>query len=146
VLRVQGDPTSWGLSELDIAEPAWLTAGDPVALAVVTPLAGTLLLAPGRAGSLALSPVPPGGGWVPCVKLPSPYLYLPSPAGVLAHAPGYVLAGPDTDLASLQQAILAAMHDSTLLTVTVNDNGNQGVVLLNGAQLAFAVLAQAEET
>ena len=87
-LCVEGDPTLWGLAVLDVAPS--LAAHDPVALEVVSPLAGTLLLAPLRAGSIVVSTprAGPAGGWVPCLKLQSPYLYLPSTTGVAAHSPG----------------------------------------------------------
>jgi hypothetical protein len=143
-LRVDGDPTLWGLAELDVAPS--LAAHDPVALEVVSPLAGTLLLAPLRAGHIAVSTprAGPGGGWVPCVKLKDPYLCLPSTTGVAAHSPGYMLAAPDTDLETLKEAILAAMRDGTFRTVNVSFAGTTGVVLLNGAELPFVVLAAAE--
>jgi hypothetical protein len=143
-LRVEGDPTLWGLAELDVAPS--LAAHDPVALEVVSPLAGTLLLAPLRAGSIVVSTprAGPGGGWVPCVKLQSPYLYLPSTTGVAAHSPGYLLIAPDTDLETLKQDIMAAMREGTFHTVNVSFAGTTGVAMLNGAELPFVVLAAAE--
>jgi len=148
-LQVEGDPTLWGLQEADTPAPPWLTAGDPVALAVITPLQGTLLLAPRRAGSFLLYPlsppgIPPPGGWVPCIKLRSPYLYLPSTTGVAADSPGYMLA-PGANLEQLLQDILAAMGTGDLLPVSVSIGADRGTVMLNGAQLPFVVLAEAEE-
>ncbi|MGD0605766.1 MAG: hypothetical protein ABSA53_19490 [Streptosporangiaceae bacterium] len=142
-LLVEGDPTQWGLSERIMTG---LTDGDPVALAVATPLAGTLLLAPRRAGSLFVQQVPGGlTGWVPCVKLPAPALYLPRPAGVAPHSPWYTLAA-GTDLGALQEDILAAMRDGALITVSASLGGSDGTLVLNGAELPFAVLADAELT
>jgi hypothetical protein len=142
-LCVEGDPTQWGLAARDIAG---LTAGEPVALEVITPLAGTLLLAPGRAGSLSVYPSPLlPGGWFPCVELPAPHLYLPSTTGVAAQSPGYMLA-PGTNLETLQQDILTAMHDGTFLPVSATIDGHAGTVLLNGAALPFVVLVAAEPT
>jgi hypothetical protein len=142
ILCVEGDPTQWGLSERSIAG---LTDGEPVALGVVTPLEGALLLAPRRAGSLSVHPLPPAGGWVPCVKLPASYLYLPSTTGLATHSPGYMLA-PGTNLETLQQDILTAMRDGTLLTVSATIDGSAGTVILNGAALPFVVLVDAEPT
>jgi hypothetical protein len=140
---VEGDPTEWGLRERIMTG---LTDGDPVALAVVTPLAGTLLLAPRRAGSLFVQPVPVGPtGWVPCVKLPAPVLYLPRPTGVAPHSPWYTLAA-DTNLGDLQEDILAAMREGALITVSASLGGSDGTLVLNGAELPFAVLAGAELT
>lgn len=142
-VRVEGDPTQWGLAGRDVAG---LTAGGPVALEVITPLAGTLLLAPRRAGSLSAYPVPVlPGGWVPCVELPAPHLYLPCTTGVARQSPGYALA-PGTNLQTLQQEILTAMADGALLPVSAMIDGQAGTVLLNGAALPFVILADAEAT
>jgi hypothetical protein len=141
-LSIEGDPTPWGLTDLAQTVVPQLTAGQPVALEVVTPLAGTLLLSPRRAGSLVLVPSPPGGGWVPCVRLPSLYLYLPSTAGLTAHSPGHVLAGPDADRQAVQHKILTAMSRGTACTVSIST----GTVVIHAAQLTFAVLADAERT
>jgi hypothetical protein len=143
-LQIEGDPTLWGLHETGTPTPRWVTAGDPVALAVITPLEGTLLLAPRRAASFLLYPLPLlPGGWVPCIKLQSPYLYLPSTTGVAADSPGYRLA-PGANLEQLQRDILAAMSTGDLLPVTVSIGTGHGTVVLNGAQLPFVVLARAE--
>jgi hypothetical protein len=139
-LCVEGDPTQWGLRERVITG---LTDGGPLALHVVAPLAGTLLLAPRRAGSLFVRPLPGDTGWVPCVKLPDPYLYLPSTSGLAAHSPGYMLAS-GTNLQTLQADIMTAMREGTLLTVSASLGELTGTVVLNGAELAFAVLADAE--
>jgi hypothetical protein len=69
-----------------------------------------------------------------------PVLYLPSPAGPTEEFPGYPLA-PNTDLAVLEQNIIAAMSGRTFLSVQIADIPG-GVALLNGATLDFAVLAQ----
>ena len=61
-----------------------------------------------------------------------------------AHSPGYMLTPPDTDLETLKQDILAAMRDGTFLTVNISFAGTTGVVMLNGAELPFVVLAAAE--
>ena len=55
-LHIEGDPTPWMLAETQPAEPTWLRASEPVALAVTKPLPGTLILSPRCAGSIALLP------------------------------------------------------------------------------------------
>jgi len=142
-LSVEGDPTNWGLDEIAAAVSPKLAADAPAVLSVVKPVVGTLLLAPRLAASIVLTPVPPAGGWVPCVALAAPYLYLPSPAGVTASSPGYILAGSSANLEAVQEAITAAMSDSTRLTVDVTHNGTGSTVVINGAALRFAVLATA---
>lgn len=144
-LLAGGDPTAWGLNEPDVVSPPWLTGGEPVELTVVTPLSGTLLLAPRRAGSLVLYPSLPHGGWIPCVSLPSPCLYLPTTTGVALQTPGYRL-GPNVNITTLKHEILTAMHAGTLLKVSVTIGPIAGTVLLNGAHLPFVVLADAELT
>ena len=66
-------------------------------------------------------------------------LYLPSSTGPTAHHPGYPLP-LGTDLAALEQDIIAAMSGRTFLSIEITEIQG-GVVLLNGAALAFAVLA-----
>jgi len=141
-LGVQGDPTIWGLEEIAAAVSPKLTADAPVALSVVEPVVGTLLLAPRLAASLVLTPVlNPQGGWVPCVALAAPYLYLPSPAGVTANSPGYMLVG--SNLQTVQEDITAAMSNGTRLTVNVTLGGTGSTVVINGAELQFVILATA---
>jgi hypothetical protein len=76
----------------------------------------------------------------------SQYLYIPTVKGLTADlaSPGYTLAAQyDHQLAALQQDIVAAMDgDGSILAVNVNVVGG-GVVILNGAQLPFAVLSPA---
>jgi hypothetical protein len=144
-LLVEGDPTLWGLDEEYAGSPPWLTEHSS-ALAVVTPLSGMLLLAPRHAGSLVLYPAPEQpdrGGWVPCIRLPVSYLYLPSTTGVSLPTPGYPLA-PGTDINTLQREILNAMDTGSLLQVGVSVDGRAGTVSLDGARLPFVVLANAE--
>jgi predicted ester cyclase len=139
-LPFAGDPTKWDVSLFEIV----VTPGAPVALPVCDPVAGTLLLAPTQAGSLPPPPVAdPYPGWVPCVMLPSPYLYLPSPAGVDAESPGYMLADPDTDVEALQGRIMEAMSNRTELNVSVTTERRTSTVVVNGAAEPFVVLAVA---
>jgi len=70
----------------------------------------------------------------------SPVLYLPSPTSPAQDSPGYPL-DPSTDLAALEQDIITAMSERTILSVQVAGIPG-GVVLLNGAALDFAVLAE----
>ena len=142
-LSVAGDPNVWGLSENALVAAQRLAAGAPVELDVVRPVAGKLLLAPRRVGAIVLTPLPAPGGWVPCDTLPSAYLYLPSPAGVNPASPGYVLAGSDTNVEALQQAIMTAMSDGTMLNVSITINGAASIVAINGGELPFVVLAKA---
>jgi hypothetical protein len=138
VLWIEGDPTNWLLAQAQPVPPPWAGSSDPVALAVTHPLEGTLVLSPRRAGSAALVQPPPTN-WIPC-QLAIAHIYLPTPAGVSYPSPGYPLA-PGTDLQALEQSLMAAMRQGTVLTVDATGyGGSSGALVLNGAVLPFAVL------
>jgi len=141
ILHIQGDPTAWGLKSLPPSNPEWGT--DPIALDLIGPLTGTMLLSPTKVGSLALLPPPPGDGWVPASRAVRPYIYLPSAKGEPSASPGYWLAGSDTDLADLQQRILEAMRTGQTITVSIDAIG-PGVVVLNGSELPFVVIGDVQ--
>jgi hypothetical protein len=142
ILHIEGDPTSWVLPGTEPVEPAWSKSADPVALKVAGPLAGTLLLSPRHAGSIVIVPPPPGGGWVPAEPLASARLYVPSTAGASAESTGYELAA-GTNVDELQNSIIAAMQHGDVVTVPVSTISGDGVVLLDGAVLSFAVVCAA---
>jgi len=145
-LRIGTDPTGWVLenAEPDAVAAQLSQATGPVVLPVAGPLQGNLVVSPSAAATILLQRPSPGGGLRPShIALPrAPVLYLPSLTGPTPAAPGYPLA-PGTDLAAQQQDIIAAMSGRTLLSIQVADMQG-GVVLLNGASLAFAVLAQVQ--
>jgi hypothetical protein len=147
ILQIEGDPTKWGLADLEPVSPNW--GSTPVELALVGPLAGTMILAPWRPGNLSLLPSPPGDGWVPAQKMVQPYLYVPSAAGLPSTSPVYWLAALDSRglaglLADIKAAMVAQDPAKQKLIVQVKGIGRNGVVVLNGAQLAFAVVGDAE--
>lgn len=140
-LKIQGDPTSWYLGA---APPQDGWNDGPVAIPVNWPIVGTLILSPARVGSFALTPEIWGNGWVhgDPIELVSPHLYIPTTSGLTADWHGYPLAG-QYYLPDLQQSILDAMTTGSTLPVNVDVLGS-GVVVLNGAQLPFAVLAEVQ--
>jgi hypothetical protein len=144
ILRIEGDPASWVLQDADhTAVVQELSHSDPVALQVVAPLRGRLVLSPRSAGSVALFNPPGGIGWVPSdIKVPTALLYVPSATGPTKDAPGYALA-PGADLGTLEQRIVAAMREGSVLTVEVSDRLGSGVLTLNGAALLLVVLCPA---
>jgi hypothetical protein len=111
-------------------------------LPVVAPLQGDLVVSPSAATTIAVERPSPAHSTHPShIALPrGPVLCLPSPTGPTPHFPGYPLS-PGTDLAALEQDIIAAMSGRTFLSIQIADISG-GVVLLNGAALAFAVLAR----
>jgi hypothetical protein len=142
-LRFGTDPTAWVLeNDLDTVAMQLGQATGPVVLPVVGPLHGQLVVSPPAAAAISVQRPPPVHGWHPShLALPRwPVLYLPSPTGPTADSPGYPL-DPDTDLAVLEQDIIGAMYGRTFLSIQVADIQG-GVVVLNGAALDFAVLAQ----
>ena len=143
-LRIGTDPTAWALenADPDTVAAQLSQATGPVVLPVAGPLQGNLVASPSAAATISVQRPSPGHGARPShIALPRfPVLYLASPTGPTPDAPGYLLA-PGTDLAAQEQGIIAAMSGRTLLSVQLADIPG-GVVLLNGATLDFAVLAQ----
>ncbi len=144
-LRIGTDPTDWVLESADPdAVAARLSqATGPVVLPIVDPLQGNLVVSP-SAPTISVARPPDLHGYHPShIALPRwPALYLPSPTSPTQDAPGYPLE-PNTDLAALERHIIAAMSEGTVLSIQVADIQG-GVVLLNGATLGFAVLAQVQ--
>lgn len=143
-LQIGTDPTGWVLEDVepDAVAAQLSQATGPVLLPVVGPLQGDLVLSPAAAATISVRrPAPMHGAHPSHIALPRwPVLYLPSPAGPTLDFPGYPLA-MDTDVAALEQDIIAAMSGGTFLTIEIADIRG-GAVLLNGAAMNFAVLAQ----
>jgi hypothetical protein len=146
-LHIGTDPTAWVLENAapDTVAAQLSQATRPVVLPVVDPLQGDLVVSPSATATISVQGPPPGHGWRPShIALPRwPVLYLPSPTGPTQDSPGYPL-DPNTDLTALEQDIIAAMSGRTVLSIEVAD-GRGGVVLVNGAALGFAVLAQVHD-
>jgi len=143
-LRIGTDPTAWVLenTDPDTVAAQLSQATGPVVLPVVSPLQGNLVVSPSAAATISVQGPAPGHGFRPShLALPRwPALYLPSLTGPTQASPGYAL-DPSTDLAALEQDIITAMSGRTVFSVQIADMQG-GVVLLNGAALDFAVLAQ----
>ncbi len=146
-LRIEGDPTTWVLSE-PVAEPATLTgSGEPFRIPVAAPLSGTLLLSRRAAASAVLySPADVGGAIPSGARLVTAVLYLPSVTGAAspaAAAPPWYPLPPSADLAALETEIMGAMSQGTFSTVEFSSVASSGVLVLNGATLPFVVLCPA---
>jgi hypothetical protein len=143
-LRIGTDPTAWVLenAELDTVAAQLSQGTGPVVLSVIGPLQGNLVVSPSAAATISVQRPLPAHNWHPShIALPRwPVLYLPSPTGPTHIVPGYPL-DPSTDLAALEQDIIAAMSGDTVLSIQVSEIPG-GVLLLNGAVLDFAVLAE----
>lgn len=132
-LQIEGDPTRWWIVEqLPASE---LTAGQPLTVTSLAPIEGILVLSP-KSATVAVLNAPSATPPAP-LNLPGEIIYVPTAAGPSAGHVGYVLAG-DVDLGSLSSQIAAAMHSGQRQTVAL-DGG--GTLVLNGAELTFAVLA-----
>jgi hypothetical protein len=142
-LRIGTDPTAWVLenADPDTVATQLSQATGPVVLPVAGPLQGDLVVAPRAAATMSVQRPSPGHGSHPShILLPRwPVLYLPSLTGPTTDSPGYPL-DLNTDLAALQQDIVAAMSGHTFLSIQLAEIQG-GVVLLNGGALDFAVLA-----
>jgi hypothetical protein len=143
-LRIGTDPTAWVVenAEPDTVAAQLSQATGPVVLPVIGPLQGNLVVSPSAAATISVQRPSPTHSTHPShIALAQwPVLYLPSPISPTQDSPGYPL-DPSTDLAALEQQIIAAMSGRTFLSIQVGDIPG-GVVLLNGAALGFAVLAQ----
>ena len=128
ILRIEGDPAAWILEASGYRAVAQdlSQASRPVVLPVVAPLQGRLVLSPRCAGSIAVLGPPGGacGGSPATSSCPTALLYVPSVASRDAF-PGYALAR-NTDLGALEQEIVAAMSQGSVLTVEVSDNSERG--------------------
>jgi hypothetical protein len=145
-LHIGTDPTAWVLenADPDTVAAQLSQASGPVVLPVIGPLQGSLVVSPPAAATISVQGPSPTHNWHPShIALPRwPVLYLPSPTSPTQDSPGYPL-DPGTDLAALEQNVIAAMSGRTFLSIQVADVQG-GVVLLNGAVLDFAVLAQVQ--
>jgi hypothetical protein len=145
-LRIGTDPTGWvhESADLDSVAARLSQATGPVVLPIIDPLQGNLIVSPAAAAAISVTSPPDLHGYHPShVAVPRwPVLYLPSQTSPTQDSPGYPL-GPNTDLTALERHIVAAMSERTLLRIQVADIQG-GVVLLNGATLGFAVLAQVQ--
>lgn len=143
-LQIGTDPTGWILenADPDTVAAQLSQATSPVVLPVAGPLQGHLVVSPSAAATISVKRPSPIHGLHPShIALPRwPVLYLPSPTGPTHDAPGYPLA-PNTDLAAQEQDIIAAMSGRSFLSIQIAEITG-GVVVLNGAVLDFAVLAQ----
>jgi hypothetical protein len=142
VLRIEGDPASWILYDATIEALARRLhhSVDPIALRVVAPLQGRLVLSPRCAGSVALLAPPGGVGWVPGhIMLPASLIYVASVTGPTQDFHGYALTS-SVDLDDLERKIMAAMDEGTVITVEISDGTESGVLVLNGATLPLVVL------
>ena len=127
-IQIGDDPTIWWL--VQPIQPNQLT--QPLQVLTWYPIHGILVLSP-RASHVAIFSPPP-------VLVPQPLavpsLYLPTAAGVSAHA-GYEVPGSDPQ--ALANQIQALMHTGQSQTITLGGAG--GTLVLNGATLSFAVTA-----
>ena len=142
-LQIGFDPTAWHLpaEDYDTVAAGLGHPGAPMRIGVVAPLAGTLLLNPRAAGKVALTVTVQPVGWNPSgADWPEPLLYVSSATGPAQASPGYTLAS-GTDLAALEQEILTAMTEQTMVTVPLQEGAaGKGVLALSGATLAYAVV------
>ncbi len=145
-LQIGTDPTDWIVpaADEDALARELSQAAEPLVLPVAAPLPGRLVLSPQGAATVSVLRPPAAAGAHPTgVAGPArPVLYLPSVTGASRERPGHGL-DPDTDLAALEQEIVAALATGDRLTLQISSLADGGVLVLNGAVLAFAVLAWA---
>jgi hypothetical protein len=146
IMRIGGDPASWIVRDGDyeglIAQLSQATA--PVVIGVSAPVGGRLVLSPRAAGSVVILQPPGGVVWEPrdwnpggAIKPTVPIVYLSLSAGGSLYA----LSGT-VESQSVVDDIVAAMSDDTkrMLTLPVYDSSGEGVLVIDGATLPFAVV------
>lgn len=139
ILRIGTDPTDWEVAQdLDANALAQQLAAGPVVLPVSYPLLGTLVVSARNAGSVSFTLPGPHGSHPTDATWQLPVIHLPSATAPTPDVPGYTLPR-GTDMARLEQDIVAAMTDGTFLTVQTSSVPG-GALVLNGATLAYAVL------
>lgn len=153
-MRIDDDGTPWSLSQPII--PAQLIgASKPLAIPVIWPLRGTLLLAVRAAARVTLLPPTQGDddmwpwGWIPGGqgKPLSPFIYVPTSFGQYLSITSDATTlgpGPDPlpegiDLPMLEGQLIAAMTTGTRVEVQTGSSG-QDALVLNGAVLPFVAL------
>ncbi|HEY3903946.1 MAG TPA: hypothetical protein VGM14_08600 [Streptosporangiaceae bacterium] len=143
VVRFDGDPTFWSLNPGLDSQPMadqLATSTDPISVPVTEPLAGTMLISPRCAGSVAILDQMPIESWIPSgVKAPSSVLYVPTPGGPTPEFPGYSLP-EGTNLGELSQEIQTAMKTGGATTTPISTSKGGGKLRIDGNALAFVVL------
>jgi hypothetical protein len=144
-LQIGTDPTGWVLQDAneDAVAGELAQATGPVVFPVAAPLQGRLVLSPRCAATVSLRRPPSVGGAHPtgATGPTRPVMYLPSVTAATQESPGYAL-DPGTDLAALEQDIVAAMTGGTRISLQMSTLSGGGLLVLNGAVLDFVVLAQ----
>ena len=142
-LQIGNDPATWyfASTDYDMVAAGLAQPGAPFVVEVVAPLQGRLILNPVAAGAVSLAlPIKPVG-WNPSgvVWPQSPLLYVSSGAGPTHAQPGYTLAR-GYQLAALEQEIVTAMEQKTIVTVMLDEGLGKGTLALSGATLPYVVL------
>jgi len=142
-LQIGNDPATWyfASTDYDTVAAGLRQPGVPFPVEAIAPLRGRLLLNPKAAGKVALTqPVKPVG-WNPSgIAWPtSPLLYVSSATGPTHADPGYILAR-GYQLDALEQEILTAMTQGSIVTVLLDEGLGKGALALSGAALPCAVL------
>ncbi|MBV9204539.1 MAG: hypothetical protein JO037_03840 [Actinobacteria bacterium] len=156
-VQIGTDPTFWVVpaSQDAIAGQLQQAAG-PVDLPVADPLNGLLVLSALAAGWVTVLPGAPDTGGTHPTGTASPRgthptgdraqtaaaVYLPSLTAATPSTPGHLLA-TGTEVATTAEDIRAAMTNGTRLTLQLNADSGGGLLVLNGAALAFVVLVLA---
>lgn len=156
-LQIGTDPTFWVVPASQDAIAGQLKqAAGPVELPVAGPLEGLLVLSARAAGWVTVLPGTPDVGGTHPTGSASPRgthptgggaptaaaVHLPSLTAVTPSTPGHLLA-TGTEVATTAEDIKAAMTNGTRLTLQLNAASGGGLLVLNGAALAFVVLVLA---
>ena len=132
-IQIGDDPAKWWIAEQFPTDE--LTGGQPVSVTSLAPIEGLLVLS-ARSATVAVFNVTSGSP-PPPLGLPGEIIYVPTATGPSAGHVGYELAG-DVDPTTLSGQIAGLMHSGRSQALALSGGGT---LVLNGATLAFAVLA-----
>jgi hypothetical protein len=144
IITIAGDPTTWHLAadvDVQAIRQDLVARSGPVAMGVIAPLSGRLLLSTQSAGYAI--PLTEPHGWIPGgADYPATLIYVPTATGPTATSQGYALP-PSIDPVGLEMEILSAMANGTTLAVDIVGSFLGGGLVLNGSTLPFVVLCPA---
>ena len=133
-IQIQGDPTKWW--PVNPVQASQLT-GPAVAVPIMAPLFGTLLIS-SRAASIALVDTGPAGVVPSDAGIFMESIYVPTVTGAPGST-GYELP-PGTNLTNVQSEIATLMSEGKSQVIALGSAISGGSLVLNGATLPFVVL------
>jgi hypothetical protein len=135
ILCLEGDPTQWYIQGNSPTLSELTGSGKVLAVPVIHPVQGTLLLSASAFGSFALIDPPGEEGMPSDIHVPAAQVYVPTVAGITVTHSGYRLS---ENPAEAGNRISNAMKTGEVISIAVST----GQVFLNGARVPFVVICE----